>query len=355
MVENIKLTALCHGGGCGCKISPEILSALLVHSPLSNLIPQNNTALMVGNDTADDAAVYRLNDEQALILTTDFFLPIVDDPRDFGRIAATNAISDVYAMGGRPILALAIVGMPVNQLPHDTIRVILSGGESVCHQAGIVIAGGHSIDVVEPFYGLVVAGIAPPEHIKTNRRAQVGDRLILCKPLGVGVYSAALRKDALTDADYQEMLALTTQLNSIGTWLGMQEGVHALTDVTGFGLPGHLLEICRASGLSATLHWQSLPWMHQAQDLAEKGYITGASDRNWQSYGAHITLPRALADWQRLLLCDPQTSGGLLASVALDFSDEMQRYAKEHGFIAVDVGEMIAHTEQGSSGIDVFA
>ena len=274
--------------------------------------------LMVGIETADDAAVYKLNDEQALIATTDFFMPIVDDPFDFGRIAATNAISDVYAMGGRPIMALALVGMPINVLSTETIGKILEGGASVCRAAGIPIAGGHTIDSVEPIYGLVALGLVHPKRVKRNADARVGDRLILGKPLGVGILSAALKKEKLDAAGYAQMIRVTTQLNTPGPELAALDGVHALTDVTGFGLLGHLLELCRGSHLSAQLRFGQVPLIEGAEDLARAGYRTGAALRNWDSYGGDVRLGDGLADWQRDLLCDPQTSGGLLVAVSPD-------------------------------------
>lgn len=351
VIDQIRLTSLCHGGGCGCKIAPEVLSNLLAHSPFEKMIPQD---LMVGIETSDDAAVYRLNEQQALILTTDFFLPVVDDPHDFGCIAATNAISDVYAMGGNPILALAVVGMPVNKLPPSVIRAILHGGESVCRSAGIPIAGGHSIDSAEPFYGLVVAGLVHPDHVRKNSTAHVHDRLLLCKPLGVGIYSAALRKDGLSQDGYQELIKVTTQLNILGKYLGQNTYVHALTDVTGFGLPGHLLEICRGSQMSANIYWERLPWLSQALSLAENGYITGASQRNWQSYGQNINVSANLKKWQREALCDPQTSGGLLISVSPQSSEEVKLKAEAQGFICADIGEIIAKQGADSSMINIL-
>src|SRR5947207_6094684 len=253
--EKIRLTEFSHGGGCGCKIAPAVLTEILASTPIRGL-PKD---LLVGTETADDAAVYRLNDSQALIATTDFFTPIVDDPHDFGRIAATNAISDVYAMGGRPIFALAIVGMPLEKLPVSVIRAILAGGESVCAQAGIPIAGGHSIDTLEPIYGLVALGLVHPKKVKRNSSAKAGDVLILGKPLGVGILSAALKKGKLSEAGYREMVEWTTKLNTPGEALAEMLQVHALTDVTGFGLAGHLLEICRGSGLAAELRFDALP------------------------------------------------------------------------------------------------
>lgn len=236
-----RLTSLAHGGGCGCKLAPGVLRDILANTA-TGLLPQD---LLVGIETSDDAAVYRISDTQAIVATTDFFMPVVDDPFDFGAIAATNAISDVYAMGGTPLFALALVGMPIDKLPVETIRAILQGGESVCARAGIPVAGGHSIDSVEPIYGLVVIGLVDPRHLKRNADAQPGDRLILGKGLGVGIYSAALKKDRLTAECYRAMIDSTTRLNTPGAALATLPGVHALTDVTGFGLLGHLLEVCR--------------------------------------------------------------------------------------------------------------
>jgi selenide,water dikinase len=310
--EKIRLTEFSHGGGCGCKIAPAVLTEILASSPVKGL-PAD---LLVGTETSDDAAVYRLNDSQALVATTDFFTPIVDDPYDFGRIAATNAISDIYAMGGRPIFALAIVGMPLEKLPVSTIRQILKGGESVCAAAGIPIAGGHSIDVLEPIYGLVALGLVHPDKVKRNSSARAGDVLVLGKPLGVGILSAALKKGKLSEAGYAEMIKWTTRLNTPGQVLAELPEVHALTDVTGFGLAGHLLEIVRGSRLSAELRFDELPLIAEAVEWAKQGVATGASERNWKGYGADIELPPGFADWKRKLLTDPQTSGGLLVACA---------------------------------------
>lgn len=252
-----RLTSLSHGGGCGCKIAPGVLSELLKRATPPALFPD----LLVGTETADDAAVYRLNDEQAIVATTDFFMPIVDDPFDFGRIAATNALSDVYAMGGKPLFALALVGMPINVLPHETIAAVLRGGESVCADAGIPVAGGHSIDSVEPIYGLAAIGVVHPSRVKRNAAARAGDVLVLGKPLGVGVLSAALKKNQLDADGYAQMIATTTKLNRPGTALAALPGVHALTDVTGFGLLGHTLELARGAGLTARVQYAALPWL----------------------------------------------------------------------------------------------
>jgi selenide,water dikinase len=310
--DPIQLTRFSHGGGCGCKIAPGVLSDILARSA-PGIVP---TELMVGIETSDDAAVWRLNDEQALVATTDFFTPIVDDPHDFGRIAATNALSDVYAMGGRPIMALAIVGMPLDKLPVEVIGRILAGGASVCREAGIPIAGGHSIDVLEPLYGLVALGLVHPKRVRRNADAQAGDVLVLGKPLGVGVLSAALKKGLLDAAGYAEMLRHTTQLNRVGIDLAALDDVHAITDVTGFGLAGHLLEICRGSHFAATIVLGQLPLIGRAVAWAREGIATGASGRNWAGYGAQVLGAETAEPWQRTLLSDPQTSGGLLVSCA---------------------------------------
>ncbi|MBK9394015.1 MAG: selenide, water dikinase SelD [Uliginosibacterium sp.] len=330
----IRLTQLSHGGGCGCKIAPGVLAEILARAP-QGLVPRE---LMVGTESSDDAAVYRLNDEQALIATTDFFTPIVDDPFDFGRIAATNAISDVYAMGGTPILALAIVGMPLEKLSPEVVGKVLEGGARVCQEAGIPIAGGHSIDLLEPVYGLVVLGLAHPANIRKNSDAQIGDALILGKPLGVGVLSAALKKGLLDSDGYAEMIRHTTQLNKVGPLLAAIRGVHALTDVTGFGLAGHLLEVCRGSGLSAVVEKAAIPIIPLAERLAAEGIKTGASGRNWDAYGANVQLGRAVAllEWQ-VMLTDPQTSGGLLVSCATNAVEAVLELFHSNGFDAACV------------------
>src|SRR5438874_11810649 len=305
-MSDVRLTSLTQGGGCGCKIAPAALTEILAKVPRPLLDP----ALLVGIETSDDAAVYRLNDEQAVVATTDFFMPIVDDPFDFGRIAATNALSDVYAMGGKPIFALAIVGMPLEKMPVEVVQRIISGGESVCAQAGIPIAGGHSIDTLEPIYGLVALGLVHPKKVKRNDRAQDGDVLILGKPLGVGILSAALKKGRLSAAGYKQMVEITTQLNTPGTALAEVEDVHALTDVTGFGLAGHLLEICRGSKVGAEIRFDDLPVLPEALEWVKEGTATGASDRNWKGYGHDVRMPSSAPDWKRKLISDPQTSGG---------------------------------------------
>jgi selenide,water dikinase len=301
--------------------------------------------LLVGIDTADDAAVYLLNDNQALIATTDFFMPIVDDPFDFGRIAATNAISDVYAMGGTPIFALALVGMPINVLSTEVIGQILLGGQSVCQAAGIPIAGGHSIDSVEPIYGLVVLGLAHPSRIKRNASAKAGDVLVLGKPLGVGILSAALKKEALSAEGYAQMIATTTRLNTAGPDLAALEGVHALTDVTGFGLAGHALEMARGAHCDVEVNWSSVPLLEGVEALAQQGFITGASGRNWAGYGAEVVLPEGFSAVDQALLSDPQTSGGLLVSCAPDTLHAVMAVFKQHGFAQATVVGKVSQTQ----------
>jgi selenide,water dikinase len=324
----IELTKFSHGGGCGCKIAPGVLRDILARGAPGVVPPE----LMVGIETSDDAAVWRLNGEQALVATTDFFTPIVNDPRDFGRIAATNALSDVYAMGAQPIFALAIVGMPIDKLPAEVIAEILDGGASVCREAGIPIAGGHSIDVLEPIYGLVAMGIAHPSRVRRNSDARAGDALILGKPLGVGVLSAALKKGLLDDAGYDEMLHYTTQLNRVGAALAALDTVHALTDVTGFGLAGHALEVCRGSGLAGSVSLAAVPRIERAAAFARDGIATGASARNWSGYGDSVEWPAAAEAWQRALVTDPQTSGGLLATCAPEAADEVLALFRAYGF-----------------------
>ncbi len=346
MDMQLKLTQFSHGGGCGCKIAPGVLEQILAKSA-PGIVPKE---LLVGIETSDDAAVYRINDRQAIVATTDFFMPIVDDPFDFGAIAATNAISDVYAMGGQPLFALALVGMPVNQLPLEVIRKILEGGESVCTRAGIPVAGGHTIDSVEPIYGLVAIGLVDPAHIKRNSGAHVGDKLILGKPIGVGILSAALKKGKLSDDGYKAMIAATTKLNTPGQKLGAMDAVHALTDVTGFGLLGHGLEIAKGSKVSARMDWDAIPLLPGAMELAREGIATGASGRNWSGYGDRVTLGSRIGDPERALLTDPQTSGGLLAAVAPKAVDEVLRIFRDEGFDhAAVVGEIV----EGPGGVRV--
>ncbi len=343
----LRLTQFSHGGGCGCKIAPGVLQQIIAKSTAGVFLPKE---LLVGIETADDAAVYQINEHQAIVATTDFFMPIVDDPYDFGAIAATNAISDVYAMGGTPLFALALVGMPIKELAVETIRRILEGGEAMCARAGIPIAGGHTIDSVEPIYGLVAIGLVNPKNLKRNAGAVPGDALILGKPLGVGIYSAALKKQRLSGDGYRTMIENTTQLNTPGIKLGTLESVHALTDVTGFGLLGHLLEICKGSNAAATIEFGRVPLLSEALELARDGVATGASDRNWESYGQDVALDPALAKPERALLTDPQTSGGLLVACSPEAVDEVLVIFKDQGFAQAAV---IGEVTDGKPGVSV--
>jgi selenide,water dikinase len=345
-----RLTALAHGGGCGCKLSPAVLRELLSGMPAMQAFPD----LLVGIETGDDAAVYQINDQQAVVATTDFFMPIVDDPYDFGRIAAANALSDVYAMGGKPILALAILGMPLGKIAPQTVRKILEGGTAICQQAGIPVAGGHSIDSPEPIYGLVAIGLVNPKRVLRNIGAQPGDVLILSKALGVGVISAALKSGKL-DAEsaaklYAQLVDSTTRLNAVGAELAAIPEVRAMTDVTGFGLLGHCLEMCRGSKLKAHIKFQDLPILDGVIELARVPYRTGAATRNWDSYAEEVILAAHTLEWQRDLLCDPQTSGGLLVAVAPEGVAQVMQALRAAGFAhAAVVGEM----REGTPGIAI--
>jgi len=345
-MSEIKLTQLSHGGGCGCKIAPSLLREIM--GKASEKLPFAN--LLVGTETSDDAAVYRLNDQQALIATTDFFMPIVDDPFDFGRIAATNALSDVYAMGGTPIMSLAIVGMPISKISVETIRGILRGGEAVCEAAGIPLAGGHSIDSAEPIYGLVAIGIVHPDQLKKNSTAQADDVLILGKGLGVGILAAALKKDTLSAEGYSQMISTATKLNKAGSELAGMNTVHALTDVTGFGLLGHLLEMCRGSNLCAELEFGLVPVLSEALQLVQQGIGPGAIDRNLASYGHEVEFSTRLEDWQRRLLADAQTSGGLLVSVAPEGVDSVLSAFRKAG---LDQASVIGSMKKGNPRVRV--
>lgn len=341
-----RLTSLAHGGGCGCKLAPSVLRELLSEQPPGGPFER----LLVGTETGDDAAVYQLDDETCLIATTDFFMPMVDDPYEFGRIAATNAISDVYAMGGKPLMALAILGMPLGKLPTSMVRDILRGGQAIAAEAGIPVAGGHSIDAPEPIYGLAVIGTATPAQIRKNASARAGDVLILTKALGVGLYSAAFKKQALSEPAYAEMIASMTRLNRIGTELGKREAVHAVTDVTGFGILGHGLEVARGSDLGLRLDAAALPVLKEAEILAQQGFVTGASHRNWASYGEAVTMPEGFPDWRRHLLTDPQTSGGLLVAVAPDAANALLAEIRAAGYPSAAI---IGRMEEGPAGVIV--
>ncbi len=342
----IRLTQYSHGGGCGCKIAPAQLQEILKHLPLQVADPN----LLVGTETSDDAAVYQINETQALALTTDFFMPIVDDPVDFGRIAATNALSDVYAMGGTPILALAVLGMPINTLPMEAIQGIMQGGAKVCQEAGIPLAGGHSIDSPEPIFGLVAAGLVDPRRVRRNATAYPGDELILTKPIGIGVMTTALKQGRLSDGGYAEVLEIMTQLNSVGPQLAAMAMVHALTDVTGFGVLGHVLEICRGSKVQAELYQERVPVLAEAKLLAQEGIFPGAARRNWQGYeGVEAT---ELQEWEQLLLSDPQTSGGLLMAVDPEGTEAVLQSLSEQGFSSAEV---IGRCLAGEPGIRVLS
>ena len=346
-IQNVRLSHLSHGGGCGCKLAPAVLQQLLSEQPTAGPFAQ----LLVGTETADDAAVWQLNDETCIIATTDFFMPMVDDPFDFGRIAATNAISDVYAMGGRPIMALAILGMPLGKIAPATVREILRGGAAICAEAGIPVAGGHSIDCPEPVYGLAVIGTAKPSEVRRNTGAGAGDTLILTKALGVGIYSAAFKKDALSAEAYEEMIGSVTLLNRIGADLAADPDVHAITDVTGFGILGHGLEMARGSDLTLPFERARLPLFREAVSLARSGYVTGASTRNWDSYGDHVLLPEEVELWQRQLLTDPQTSGGLLVACAADRAEHILGRIVEAGYRSARI---VGHAEAGPAQVRVI-
>jgi selenide,water dikinase len=345
-IPQVRLSSLAHGGGCGCKLAPSVLQQLLADQPAAAAYKQ----LLVGTETADDAAVWQLDADTCIIATTDFFMPMVDDPFDFGRIAATNAISDVYAMGGKPILALAILGMPIDKIAPETVREILKGGASVCASAGIPVAGGHSIDCPEPVYGLAVIGTCRPEHVRRNADVRDGDALILTKPIGVGIYSAAIKQGALSPAGYSEMVATTTLLNRIGGELAADKDVHAITDVTGFGLLGHALEMARSSKVALNIRASKVPLLAQAAELAQHGFVTGASHRNWASYGEEVRLPADCAEWQRHLLTDPQTSGGLLIACAPERAEAIAASIREAGYPAASV---IGDAKPGPGQVDV--
>ena len=314
-----RLTTLAHGGGCGCKLAPAVLQELL-HGKKA---PLQFPGLLVGTETGDDAAVWRINDDTCIIATTDFFMPMVDDPFDFGRIAAANALSDIYAMGGKPLMALAILGMPLGKLPVEDVREILRGGDAVCAEAGIPVAGGHSIDCPEPVFGLAVTGLCRPEQVRRNNGARAGDSLILTKPIGVGLYSAAFKKGALSEDQYAEMVTSMTRLNTVGADLGKDIDVHAMTDVTGFGLLGHALEMAKGSGLRIGIDYENVPLLSASEQLVKDNFVTGASGRNWDSYGASVVFPRDFPLWRRNLLTDPQTSGGLLITCASGRAPEL--------------------------------
>lgn len=325
--QPIKLTKFSHGAGCGCKISPAILDVILKNNATANP-PGRTTNLIVGNSSRDDAAVYDLGTGNALISTTDFFMPIVDDPFDFGRIASANAISDVYAMGGMPILAIAILGWPIDKIPPEVAADVIAGAKALCAEANIPLAGGHSIDSPEPIFGLAVNGIVSIENIKHNDRAKEGDLLFLTKPLGIGILSTASKKELLREEDRIFAVKQMTTLNKIGNELGKLKGVNALTDVTGFGLLGHLCEMAEGSNLTAEINFNDIPRIDSIGYYLEKGCVPGGTNRNWKSYGHKIS---SITERTRQILCDPQTSGGLLVSVSPDAVNDFQKILNQSG------------------------
>ncbi|MDR6714066.1 selenide,water dikinase [Pseudomonas hunanensis] len=334
MSEPIRLTQYSHGAGCGCKISPKVLDVILAESGTQALDPK----LWVGNASRDDAAVYALDDERGVVSTTDFFMPIVDDPYDFGRIAATNAISDIYAMGGDPLMAIAILGWPVNVLPPEVAREVIRGGRAVCAEAGIPLAGGHSIDAPEPIFGLAVTGVVSKRHLKRNDTATVGCRLYLSKPLGIGILTTAEKKAKLREQDKGLARDWMCTLNTPGSRFGKLAGVMAMTDVTGFGLLGHLVELAEGSGLTAQLDYAAVPRLPGVDYYLAEGCVPGGTLRNYDSYGHKIG---ALNDEQKHLLCDPQTSGGLLVAVAPEGEGEFLAVAAELGLNLAPIGVLV--------------
>jgi selenide,water dikinase len=345
-IQDLRLTSLAHGGGCGCKLAPSVLQQLLRSQPAGQPFAQ----LLIGTETGDDAAVWKLDDGTCVIATTDFFMPMVDDPYEFGRIAATNAISDVYAMGGKPIMALAILGIPIDKLPAEIAARILAGGSAVCAAAGIPVAGGHSIDSPEPIYGLAVIGTCKEKDIRRNADAQAGDAIILTKPLGVGIYAAAFKKGALSAPAYADMIASMTLLNRIGATLAKDASVHAMTDVTGFGLFGHAMEMARGSNVTIVLKAASVPLLPEAAILVRQGFVTGASTRNWASYGDGVRLCPDFPEWQRKLFTDPQTSGGLLIACDATHAEAIVQRIVEDGY---PFAHIIGNVEQGLPTIKV--
>ena len=333
MEDSIRLTEYSHGSGCGCKIAPAVLDQIL-QSDIPHVI---DPALLVGNASRDDAAVYDLGNGSAVISTTDFFMPIVDDPFDFGRIAATNAISDIYAMGGKPLMAIAIFGWPLDKLPPEVGRRVVEGGRHVCQQAGIPLAGGHSIDAPEPIFGLAVTGSVELAHLKRNDQARPGDRIYLTKPLGIGILTTALKKKLLKPEQGSLATETMCRLNDIGHALGRLPGVHAMTDVTGFGLAGHLREICEGSGVAAEILYDQIPVLPHVPEYLEKGCSPGGARRNFDSYG-HLLNPLPEPQWQ--LVCDPQTSGGLLVTVAPEAEPDFLALTRDAGLDLAPLGTL---------------
>ncbi len=334
MSATVKLTEYSHGAGCGCKIAPDVLSKILKTD-----IPQiNDPALLVGNASRDDAAVYEISPGQCVISTTDFFMPIVDDPFTFGRIAATNAISDIYAMGGKPTMAIAILGWPVEKLPPEVAAQVVEGGRQACKDAGILLAGGHSIDAPEPIFGLAVTGTVATSDLKRNDKADVNCRLLLSKPLGVGILTTAEKRKTLQPEHQSLAIDAMCQLNQVGELLSKNPAVKAMTDVTGFGLLGHLLEVCEGSDVDAEILFEKVPVLEHTKQYAEQGCIPGGTHRNFNAYGHAAS---ALTDLQKALLCDPQTSGGLLMAVTADEVDSVKQQALASGYTLHEIGQLV--------------
>lgn len=343
--DSVKLTQYSHGAGCGCKIAPKVLDEILK----SSITLPDNDKLLVGNSSKDDAAVYDLENGMALISTTDFFMPVVDDAFDFGRIAAANSISDVYAMGGKPLLAIAILGWPVEKLPVELAQKIIEGGRAVCAEAGIPLAGGHSIDSPEPLFGLAVSGIVSKENLKKNNTAQEGDLLFLTKSLGVGILSTAQKRGLLIEEHVEVMITQMTTLNKIGEELGKINGVTAMTDVTGFGLLGHLIEMADGSGLSAEIYYNKIPVTEGVRDYIAQRIFPDATTRNWSSYSEKVKFVKGVNVMEAFtLLPDPQTNGGLLFSVEESAVKEIESLLKDAGLgiYSNPIGRMIAKEEK---------
>ncbi|MBA5248093.1 Selenide,water dikinase [hydrothermal vent metagenome] len=332
----IKLTEYSHGQGCGCKISPKVLDTILKTS----IDELNDPNLLVGNHSRDDAAVYDIGNGEAIISTTDFFMPIVDDPFTFGRIAATNAISDVYAMGGIPLMAIAIFGWPLDKLPAEVGQQVIEGGRSICQQAGIILAGGHSIDAPEPIFGLAVTGKVAIKHLKKNSSAQIGDKIYLTKPLGIGILTTAQKQKKITPEDEKRAIDTMCQLNDIGASIAKIDGVNAITDVTGFGLGGHLSEVCLGSKVSAIIHYDKVPTLANIKDYLANGCSPGGAQRNFDSYGHHLS---AMNNEMQSIICDPQTSGGLLIMVADEAQRNFTQVMQKAGFNLEAIGEIVAN------------
>ncbi len=345
-MDPIRLTQFSHGAGCGCKLSPAVLHDILSGVDRSEVFPH----LLIGNDTKDDAAVMDLGDGTGIISTTDFFMPIVDDPRTFGRIAAANAISDVYAMGGTPLMAIAILGWPLGKIPEAVASEVVDGGRAICSEAGIPLAGGHSIDSPEPIFGLAVTGRVPLNRLKANASAKPGDHLYLTKGLGVGILTTAQKKGLVESADLELAVASMQELNRVGAELAAIEGVHAMTDVTGFGLLGHLVEMCEGSGCQALVDASTVPTLAEARlkEYHAAGCVPGGSKRNWASYGHRVD---SIEGFQRDLLCDPQTSGGLLVSVSPESAAQVEQVLSTAGLPSRRIGSMTDHPVADSAAV----